>query len=137
MLLSDVGVGFECPLSKQLWTRLRARGGFGREVELLQQHLLRFSEHLGKEKAILVLKDRETEARHHLTDRSRSFRRQTIPTAVPTPAQPPSRSQAVFYGAKLRQRCGEWRQILPRPSHAPVFSLPGLRAVSRTQGGTV
>lgn len=85
MLLSDVGAGFGCPTSNQLRTRLR----LGREVELLQQHLLPFPGHLGTEKAILVLKDGETEARHHLTHLSRTFQSQTIPTAVPAPAQPP------------------------------------------------
>lgn len=57
------------------------------------------------------------------TARAHSEARQSPPLS---PVQPsPFPFPGCFYGVKLRQRCRGWRQILPRPRHAPVFSLQG------------
>lgn len=64
-------------------------------------------EHLGEEKDIPMPKSRETEAQHHLPNRSRSFQSQKMP-----PLPLPNR----FCGAKSHQRRRGWRQIPPVPS---------------------
>lgn len=128
MLLSDVGVGFGCPIPKQVRTRPRARGGYGHEVELLQQPLLRFPERLGRQKDILTLQGRETEAQPQLKNCFRSFQSQTTPTTVPAPARPPPcRSQIAFTERNCISAAVDGGRFSPDPAalRRPCVRCPG------------